>query len=108
MRFNSRISVYFLGTGINGVSKFITLALLTRLLEINDFAMWALAEPILLVGLQVALLGTNYGLFLHISQDKKDFFWVLNGTLSWCKLPILSAASIGIGLFLALNFSQPV
>ena len=105
MRFNSRISVYFLGTGINGVSKFITLALLTRFLEINDFAMWALAEPILLVGLQVALLGTNYGLFLHISQDKKDFFWVLNGTLSWCKLPILSAASIGIGLFLALNFS---
>ena len=63
------ISGYFVGTAITAAVGFLSVPLLMRLLGQTEFGRWALVEPVLLVGSQAALIGTNWGVFKLISHD---------------------------------------
>lgn len=99
------ISSYTLSTAVTAITGFLSVPLLLRLLGQAEFGRWALVEPVLLVGAQVALMGVNWGVIKLVSHDRlgAHFAYLKIVKSGWTLLvlfALISAVTLG-----AMGFS---
>lgn len=91
---------YVVATAIQALSTFAFLALATRILGPAQYGHWALIEPLLLIGGQVAMIGLSHGVIKLIAQDGRGTQEVLDsigriGLLASIAVAIVVAALVG-------------
>ena len=68
----SRIPWYIIATLTLSASNFLTTLLLVNIMSAEEFARWALIEPLMHIGASVATIGTQYGMIRFIASGSHD------------------------------------
>lgn len=92
---------YFIATAAQSAGSFLAVALLARILSPSEFGRWALLEPAVLIGSQIALFGLGAGVIKLVAQDKynlPDALQIVSKIIRWT-LPFV-AVTVAIAAFL--------
>lgn len=95
---------YLIGAGATALLGFLSVPLLVRLLGEAEFGRWALVEPILLMGAQAALLGTNWGVIKLVAHDRLAPFSTFYRILARGWIAAVLVAMVSGCILLAMGF----
>jgi O-antigen/teichoic acid export membrane protein len=91
---------------VQSVGSFIAMALLARILNPQEFGRWVLLEPLVLLGAQLSIFGTNYGIIKLIAQDKisiSQASYSLMRYVLWIYISVVGLSIIGAYIFYSKN-----
>ena len=97
---------YITATVVQSVGSFIAMALLARILNPQEFGRWVLLEPLVLLGAQLSIFGTNYGIIKLIAQDKisiSQASYSLMRYVLWIYISVVGLSIIGAYIFYSKN-----
>lgn len=98
---------YFIATAAQSAGSFLAVALLARILSPSEFGRWALLEPAVLIGGQIALVGLGSGVIKLVAQDKynlPDALQIVSKIIRWTLPSIGVLAAISAFLFFTPSY----
>jgi O-antigen/teichoic acid export membrane protein len=101
---------YFPSTTIQALSSFAWIAVLSRTLATNDFAVWVLLEPLIFALSHLFLWGGNHAIIKNLSKNGINAFDVIRATLTQSIKPfgiLLALTSTVVFVFLDTTISIP-
>lgn len=99
---------YITATVVQSAGSFIAMALLARILNPQEFGRWVLLEPLVLLGAQLSIFGTNSGVIKLTAQDKisvSQASYILMRYVRWIYISVVGITIIGAYIFYSKNAS---
>lgn len=99
---------YITATTVQSAGSFIAMALLARILSPQEFGRWVLLEPLILLGAQLSIYGTNVGIIKLIAQDRvpiSQAFYSLMRYVRWIYVGVVGISILGAYIYYSKNFS---
>lgn len=97
---------YLIATGLQAAGTLLFLSLATRILGVQQYGHWALLEPLLLLGGQIATMGLSSGVIKLIAQDGfggRTALRMVGRPALLVGLAVAAIASLAVGYFLELG-----